>query len=92
MSDTTCELTDDLVVAALAVNASAPGAAALLSSWTERLVTADDVNRRIAASPRLQLVTEFCAQAQGRGVGSLTEDRIRAMAGPRRWQERRARK
>jgi hypothetical protein len=86
------DLTDEHVIAALAVRATASGAAAYLSSWNERVVTAEDVLRRINVSPRLQRVAAFCALAQGRTAGTLAEERIRALAGPRRWRDRRARK
>jgi hypothetical protein len=87
-----CDLTDEQIVAALAVEATAAGAAALLTTWNQRVVTSEDVLRRVSASPRLQLVAAFCAQAQGRSSGGLAEERIMAMAGPHRWRDRRARK
>ena len=37
------ELSDEQIIAALAVEATAAGAAAQLSRWQERSVTADDV-------------------------------------------------
>jgi hypothetical protein len=92
MTDTTFDLADEQIVAALAVEASASGAAILLSEWNERVVTAEDVLRRIAASERLQIVASFCARAQGRSAGGFAEERIKAMAGPPRWRDRRARK
>jgi hypothetical protein len=92
MTDTTSDVTDEQIAAALAVQATAAGAAALLSSWTERTVTAADVIQRINASQRLQRIAAFCAKAQGRNAMSSTEERVRAMTGPRRWRDRRARK
>jgi hypothetical protein len=92
MADVTFDLTEEQIVAALAVEATAAGAAALLTTWNERVVTSEDVLRRIGASPRLQLVAAFCAQAQGRSSSGLADERIRAMAGPRRWRDQRARK
>jgi hypothetical protein len=92
MNDTTCKLTDEQIVAALAVEATEAGPAALLSFWNERSVTTKDVLGRVMASPRLQRVAAFCAQAQGRAPVGGAEDRIRAMAGLRRPRERRARK
>jgi hypothetical protein len=92
MTDTTCDITDEQIVAALAVDATAAGAAALLSGWHKRTVTADEVVRRVIASERLRRVATFCAEAQGRSSRWLAEERFRAMAGPRRWRERRARK
>jgi hypothetical protein len=92
MTDTTSDLTDEQIVAAIAVEATVVGAAAVLSGWTERAVTADDVLRRVLASARLQRVVAFSAEAQGRSSRWLTEERIRAMTGRRRWREQRARK
>jgi len=86
MTDT---ITEEQIVAALVVEATAAGAAALLSGWQERSITADDVLRRVTASPRLQRGAALCAEAQGRSTRWLTEDRIRAMAAPRRWRDRR---
>jgi hypothetical protein len=53
MTDTTCDLTDEQILNALGVDATASGSAALLSGWNERRITAEDVLRRVAASPRL---------------------------------------
>ena len=41
------ELSDEQIIAALAVEATASGAAALLSNWHERTVTAEDVLRHV---------------------------------------------
>jgi hypothetical protein len=92
MADTTRDLTDAQILAALAVAPTAAGAAAVLSNWTERKVTAGDMLSRIAASPRLQRTAAYYGDAQTRGGTSSPEDRIRALAGPRRWRERRSRK
>jgi hypothetical protein len=92
MNHPASELTEEQIVAALAVNATAAGAAALLSSWTERTITAEDVLRHVMASPRLQRIAAFCGQAQGRTVGTLAEERLRALAKPRLWRDRRCRK
>jgi hypothetical protein len=89
--DATQDLTDEQVLAALAVVATTSGAAALLSAWHERTITPEDVLKRVAASERLQRIAAFCGKAQDRSAGGLTEERIRALAGPRRWRERRAR-
>jgi hypothetical protein len=90
---TAAELSEDQVATALAVDATAAGTAALLSGWNERSVSAQHVLQRVAASPRLQRVAAFCAQAQGRTTGTLAEERIRALtSGLRRVREQRARK
>jgi hypothetical protein len=88
------DLTDEQIVAALAVEATASGTAALLSRWQERSITADDVLRRVTASPRLQRVAAFCAEAQGRAPMVNAVELIRARGRPvLRWgRERRARK
>jgi hypothetical protein len=86
------DLTDDQIATALAVEATATGAAAVLSAWHDCTITAMDVLQRVEASPRLQRVAAFCAEAQGSSSRRLTEERIRAMAGPGRWWERRARR
>jgi hypothetical protein len=86
------DLTDEQIVAALTVEATPPGAAALLSSWTDRTVTADEVARRVIASERLQRVVTFCASPQGRSTRWLIKERIRPIAELRRWRDRRARK
>ena len=85
-------LSEDQVLAALAIVATPVGAAALLSEWNECVVTADEVSQVIAASPRLQRIAAACAQVQGGSSSGLTEERIRSMAGPLRWRDRRARK
>ena len=84
------DLTDDQIVAALAVEATAAGAAAILSHWNERRVTAVEVLQRVSASPRLQRIAAFCADAQGRAPVVDAEDRIRSMGGMRRWRDRRS--
>jgi hypothetical protein len=92
MADTTCDISEEQIVAALAVEATVAGAAAVLTGWTERTVTADDVLERVMASERLQRVVAFCAEAQGRSSRWLTEERIRAMAAARQRRDRRSRK
>jgi hypothetical protein len=89
---TALDLTEEQLVAALAVEATAVGAATLLSTWNDRVVTAEAVLRHVMGSPRLQRVASFCAQAQGRTTGTLAEERIRALARPRVWRDRRCRK
>jgi hypothetical protein len=84
-------LTEEQIVAALAVEATVAGAAAVLTGWHERTVTADDVLKRIMASERLQRVVACCAEAQGRSSRWLTEERLR-MAGRLQWRDRRSRK
>ena len=88
------ELSDEQIIAALAVEATASGAAALLSNWHERTVTAEDVLRHVTASPRLQRIAAFCAEAQDRDPVLDAEELIRARARPvlRLGRERRARK
>jgi hypothetical protein len=54
MANTACDLTEAQVLAALAIVATPVGAAALLTEWRERLVTAEEVAQVIAGSPRLQ--------------------------------------
>jgi hypothetical protein len=85
-------LTDQQIASALSVQATAAGAAELLSRWLERTVSAAEVIQAITASPRLGRVAAFCAESQGRAPVVNAEERIRAMAGPRRWRDRRARK
>ena len=65
-----------------------------LSNWHERTVTAEDVLRHVTASPRLQRIAAFCAEAQDRDPVLDAEELIRARARPvLRWgRERRARK
>jgi hypothetical protein len=84
-------LTEQDVLTAIAVVAGAAGAAALLSRWHERTVTAAEVVYHITASPRLQRVAAFCAEAQGRAPVVDAGDLIRARAGSRRWRDRRCR-
>jgi hypothetical protein len=84
MSNTTCELSEEQVLAALAIVATPVGAAALLSEWHERVVTAEDVSQAIAASPRLQRITSVCRSVQSPTSVKDVEARIRALVGPRR--------
>ena len=92
MTDTTCDLTEEQVLAAVSIVATPIGAAALLSEWLERTVTADEVSQCIARSERLRRITAFCRSVQTPTSTADTEERLRAMAGPRRWRDRRARK
>jgi hypothetical protein len=85
-------LTEGHVLAAVSIVATPTGAAALLSEWLERVVTADEVAQVIAGSERLQRITAFCRSMQEPTRTTTFEDRIRAMAGPRRWRDRRCRK
>jgi hypothetical protein len=84
-------ISDEQIIAALVVQPTAAGAAAFLSRWHDRTVSAEWVLARVAASERLQRAAKFSAEAHGRS-GVMDLDRIRAMARPRRWRERRARK
>jgi hypothetical protein len=86
------DLTESQVLAALAIVATPVGAAALLSEWLERTVTADEVSQCIAGSERLQRITAFCRKMQEPTRTTTFEDRIRAMAGTGRWRDRRCRK
>ena len=94
MTDTTCDLSEEQVLAALAVVATPIGAAALLTEWHERVVTAEEVAHVIAGSERLRRITAFCRQVQAPGSNMVAdvETQIRSMAGPLRWRDRRARK
>jgi hypothetical protein len=92
MADNTSDIAEEQIVAALAVASTAAGAAAVLTGWHERTITANEVMVRVMASERLQRLAMFCAEAQGRSSRWLIEERIRAMAWPRRWRERRSRK
>jgi len=92
MTDTTCDLTEEQVLHAIAVVATPIGAAALLSEWLERTVTVDEVSQCIARSERLRRITAFCRSVQTPISTADTENRIRSMAGPLRWRDRRARK
>jgi hypothetical protein len=84
MSNTTCELSEEQVLAALAIVATPVGAAALLTEWLERTVTAGQVSQVIAASPRLRRITAFCCTVQSPGGATADlEARVKAMAGPR---------
>jgi hypothetical protein len=85
-------LTEQQAAAALSVQATAAGAAELLSQWLEHTVTPAEVIQAIMASPRLGRVAAFCAEAQGRAPVVDAVERIRALAGPRRWRDWRARK
>ncbi|MGH8430110.1 MAG: hypothetical protein ACREUF_06875 [Solimonas sp.] len=90
--DTQSQLSEDQVLNAIAVVATPVGAAALLSEWLERTVTAAEVSQCIARSERLRRVTAFCRSVQTPDGPTDAEARIRAMAGPLRWRDRRARK
>lgn len=84
-------LDEEQCLAALAIIATPIGAAALLSEWLERVVTADEVSQIIAGSERLQRTTRFCQSVQNPTSGdSGLEARIRARAGP--WRDRRCRR
>jgi hypothetical protein len=84
-------ISDEQILAALVVEPTAAGAAAFLSRWHDRTVSTEWVMARVAASERLQRAAKFSAEAHGRG-GVMDLDRIRAMAGPLRWRDRRCRK
>jgi hypothetical protein len=84
-------LAEQQVASALSVQATAAGAAELLTRWLEYTVTPAEVTQAILASPRLQRIAAFCAEAQGRVPVVNAEERIRA-AGPLPWRNRRARK
>jgi hypothetical protein len=91
MTDTS-DLSEEQILAALAIVATPVGAAALLSEWRECVVTAEEVAQVIAGSVRLQRIAAACAKAQSGTSNVLTEERLRAMAGPQRWRDRRCRK
>jgi hypothetical protein len=85
-------LTEQQIASALSVQATAAGAAELLTRWLEHTVTPAEVTQAILASPRLGRIAAFCAEAQGRAPVVNAEERVRAMTGPLRWRDRRARK
>jgi hypothetical protein len=58
------ELTEEQVLAALAIIAAPVGAAALLSEWLERPVTPAEVSEVIAGSERLRRISRFCQSVQ----------------------------
>jgi hypothetical protein len=91
--DTRPQISDEQVLAALAIVATPEGAAALLAEWLERVVTPAEVSQVIAGSEKLQRVTAFCRSMQE--PTSATDDfeaRVRSMGGIRRWRDRRCRK
>ena len=92
MANATCDLTEAQVLAALAIVATPVGAAALLSEWLERVVTADEVSQCIARSERLRRITAFCRSVQTPTSTTDIEARLRSMGGLRPWRDRRARK
>jgi hypothetical protein len=89
--DTPSQLSEEQVLAAIAVVATPVGAAQLLTEWLERPVSAAEVSQIIAGSERLRRITAFCRSVQTPDGPTDVEARIRAMAGPRRWRDRRAR-
>jgi hypothetical protein len=58
-------LIEQQIASALSVQATAAGAAELLTRWLERTVTSAEVTQAILASPRLQRIAAFCAEARG---------------------------
>jgi len=87
-------LIEQQIASALSVQATAAGAAELLTRLLERTVTSAEVTQAILASPRLQRIAAFCAEARGRApmVDAERLFRARARAVLRWGRERRARK